>query len=60
MRTSRPVPIKEGRRMEMYFALSPKLELLTAYEKAFGEPPRSFPTSRLFRPAPYHPEVYPS
>jgi class 3 adenylate cyclase len=52
------VPIKEGRRMEMYFACNPKLELLegplingvpaaffTAYEKAFGEPPRSFPTS---------------
>jgi class 3 adenylate cyclase len=50
------VPIKEGRRMEMYFALSPKHALLqgpsingvpeeffTAYQKAFGEPPRSFP-----------------
>jgi adenylate cyclase len=52
------VPIKEGRRMEMYFAVGPKLELLegpvvdgipgaffTAYEKAFGEAPRSFPAS---------------
>jgi len=50
------VPIKEGRRMEMYFAVSPKPELLQgpvvdgipeafrkAYEDAFGEPPKSFP-----------------
>jgi hypothetical protein len=50
------VPIKEGRRMEMYFAVGPKRALLqgplingipegflTAYESAFGEPPRAFP-----------------
>ena len=54
------VPIKEGRRMEMYFAVGPKPELLhgslvngipnaflTAYEEAFGEPPKSFPTSPI-------------
>ena len=53
-----PVKIKEGREMEMFFALWPKVELLqgatvdgipeafrAAYEKAFGEPPRSFPSS---------------
>ncbi len=51
-----PVRIKEGREMEMYFAVGPKLDLLqgaivngvpaafrAAYEKAFGESPRSFP-----------------
>jgi class 3 adenylate cyclase len=50
------VRIKEGREMAMYFAVGPKVELRqgpivngvpeafrTAYEKAFGEPPRSFP-----------------
>jgi hypothetical protein len=44
----------------MYFAVGPKPELLhgslvngipnaflTAYEEAFGEPPKSFPTSRI-------------
>jgi class 3 adenylate cyclase len=40
------VPIKEGRRMEMYFALGPKPDFFTAYQNAFGEPPRSFPTSQ--------------
>jgi len=53
-----PVKIKEGREMEMYFAVGPKLELLqgalvngvpqaflSAYEKAFGEAPKSFPTA---------------
>jgi class 3 adenylate cyclase len=55
-----PVLIKEGREMEMYFALGPKLDLIqgsvndavpdafrTEYEKAFGEPPRSFPSSSV-------------
>jgi class 3 adenylate cyclase len=54
------VPIKEGRRMEMYFAIGPKPELLhgslvngipnaflTAYEEAFGEPPKSFPSAQV-------------
>ena len=52
-----PVAIKEGRQMEMYFAVSPKLDLLRGplvdgvpeaflaeYEKAFGYPPKGFPT----------------
>ncbi len=52
------VKIKEGREMEMFFAIGPKLELLhgplvngvpeafhAAYQKAFGESPRSFPTA---------------
>jgi class 3 adenylate cyclase len=51
-----PVRIKEGREMEMYFALRLKPELLagplidgipqafrTRYEQAFSRPPRSFP-----------------
>ena len=55
-----PVKIKEGREMEMYFAVGPKAELLQgalvdgvpsafsmAYEKAFGEPPRSFPAESV-------------
>jgi class 3 adenylate cyclase len=55
-----PVKIKEGRAMEMYFAVGPKAELLQgalvggvpsafriAYEKAFGEPPRSFPAESV-------------
>jgi len=50
------VPIKEGRRMEMYFAVNPRPELLQgpvvdgipeafrkAYEEAFGEAPKAFP-----------------
>ena len=55
-----PVKIKEGREMEMFFAVGPKPELLQgplidgvpeafrkAYENAFGEPPKSFPVSAL-------------
>jgi len=55
-----PVKIKEGREMEMYFAVGPKAGLLQgalvdgvpsafsmAYEKAFGEPPRSFPAESV-------------
>jgi hypothetical protein len=55
-----PVKIKEGREMEMYFAIGPRTDLLqgplvdgipeafrTAYEKAFGEPPRSFPSEAM-------------
>jgi class 3 adenylate cyclase len=55
-----PVKIKEGREMEMFFAVGPKPELLQgplidgvpeafrkAYENAFGEPPKSFPASAL-------------
>jgi len=54
------VKIKEGREMEMYFAVGPKLELLqgplvngvpqaffSAYEKAFGEAPKSFPAASV-------------
>jgi class 3 adenylate cyclase len=54
------VRIKEGREMEMFFAVGPKPELLqgplvngipeafrAAYEKAFGELPRSFPTTAV-------------
>jgi class 3 adenylate cyclase len=56
-----PIAIKEGRRMEMYFALGPKRELLqgamrngipdafyTAYQQAFGEPPKAFPASEVY------------
>ncbi len=55
-----PVRIKEGREMEMYFAIGPKTELMQgptvegvpqvfrdAYEKAFGEAPKSFPAAEL-------------
>jgi class 3 adenylate cyclase len=42
-----PIAIKEGRRMEMYFAVGPKPDFFTAYQNAFGEPPRSFPTSSI-------------
>jgi hypothetical protein len=51
-----PVRIKEGREMEMYFAVKPKEDLLTGplidgvpegfrvkYEQAFAKPPKSFP-----------------
>ena len=54
------VKIKEGREMQMYFAVGPKAELVQgslvnsvpaafreAYEKAFGEAPRSFPSESL-------------
>jgi class 3 adenylate cyclase len=54
------VRIKEGREMEMYFAVGPKFDLLqgpvvdgvpeafrSAYEKAFGEAPRSFPAASV-------------
>jgi hypothetical protein len=50
------VKIKEGREMQMFFALNPKSELLTGplvdgipeafrlrYEEAFFKPPKSFP-----------------
>ncbi len=55
-----PVRIKEGREMEMFFAIGPRTELLQgevvdgipeafriAYEKAFGEAPRSFPIAAV-------------
>ncbi len=55
-----PVKIKEGREMQMYFAVGPKEDLLqgaavngvpeafrAAYEKAFGESPRSFPSAAV-------------
>jgi adenylate cyclase len=54
------VKIKEGREMEMYFAVGPKEDLLrgetvngipeafrAAYEQAFGEPPKSFPAAAV-------------
>ena len=52
-----PIRIKEGREMEMYFAIRLKPELLsgplidgipqsfrTRYEAAFSKPPKSFPS----------------
>ena len=45
------VPIKEGRRMEMYFAIGPKPDFFTTYQNAFGEPPRSFPTAQILAAA---------
>jgi hypothetical protein len=55
------VRIKEGRELEMYFALRPRPEVLAGplvdgvpeafrakYEQAFSTPPKSFPDIALF------------
>jgi class 3 adenylate cyclase len=66
------VPIKEGRKMEMFFAVGPKPELLhgpvvdgipqafrAEYEKAFGESPRSFPSAATLEQMQRQPLVAP-